>query len=709
MDRFTAGARITAPLLLLAAVASAAQWTVGVYMCADNGMNDQAWVDLAEMAAIGSTEEVNIIVQVDNAARDTSPGGKRYRVENGRLVLLSRLGTVDMADTATLADFGRFLARSYPAKNYFLILWDHASGWHEGTAGIDWIFRDESPVFRTMGVAGGELRYALGAIRTALGKRIAVLGFDACLMGMAEVAAEVGDACDHMLASSALVPWGGWPYEPVLSRIVARPTMPPRDFLPLMCDDYLAEYADDDVCISALDMRRFERAMKTAAAVLRDSLDPTAPEFAQARRDVQTFSLDPGHPACPADAHVDFGHLWELAGVERIKAAFDSSVVANRARGAYAEARGAAVWFPDNYLGFKANAGSYRKLVLADSVPWLEFLNCFYGTDDVKPTAPEFTQHRLGGRGDLRLHWSASGDIAPVGYDLFETVSADEAFVDYCEDLSRWSAIGWRTSERHFRSGTRSFFSDSGPNLDNQLVLVEPWQLPEGGLLSFYARFETEEALDSAGRFKRDICYVEHCSGPPWNWLPLDSLYGTEKNWHERRYIIPAAARVYLRLRYVTDQSVHRPGVYVDDIKVFRFGPGRTVVSATPDTSFYLFNLARDRYTYCVVATDSFGNRSMASQFYPVEVATLAEPYTRPAPFAGACELWVDFPLGDTVDVTVRAVSGTVVKRFNRVTEPRIEWDGANAAGKPLADGLYLVTVQGKNTKKLGKIAKVSR
>ena len=64
------GAFVVILLSVLSVPAFAVQWTVGVYMCADNGMNDQADIDIAEMEQVGSTEEVNVAVQVDRAARD---------------------------------------------------------------------------------------------------------------------------------------------------------------------------------------------------------------------------------------------------------------------------------------------------------------------------------------------------------------------------------------------------------------------------------------------------------------------------------------------------------------------------------------------------------------------------------------------------------------------------------------------------------------
>ena len=252
-------------LVLCAGAAAAPQWTVGIYMCADNGLNDQAYEDLAEMMEIGSTAEVNIIVQLDNAANDTHPGCRRMRIVKDGYENLGELGELDMADTSTLRDFAAFLRTSYGAENYFLVLWDHGNGWYEGYGPARMILIDEQSG-HAMGVAGGELAAALNAVRTALGKRVRVLGFDACLMGMVEVAAEAQDACDYMLSSEALVPWGGWPYDELLGALVARPTATPEEFLPGMCAAYLAAYPGEDVCLSALDMRQLDRVLPVLCA-----------------------------------------------------------------------------------------------------------------------------------------------------------------------------------------------------------------------------------------------------------------------------------------------------------------------------------------------------------------------------------------------------------------------------------------------------------
>ncbi len=701
-------------VLAIAARVLGAQWTVAVYMCADNGLNDQAYVDIGEMMSVGSTDEVNIVIQVDNAARDTHPDCRRYRVVKGGLEPLGELGEVDMADTAVLGEFARFVKQNYPARNYFFILWDHGDGWTEGYGPARSIFIDESHS-HSMGVAGGELAAALAAVRQALGVRVKVLGFDACLMGMVEVACEVQDACDYLLASEGLVPWGGWPYQDVLALLAARPTDTPAEFLPGMCDAYLAEYPNDNICLSAVDMRQLDRVLPVARATLKDSLDPTNPAFVQAREAVQTFPSISGRPPCASDDQVDLIHYWELApeaGTGALRSMFVPLPTANRTSGDYAEARGIAVWFPDNYLVLKAQAGSYRKLAFADSVPWLEFLNRYFGSDDVRPTQPAISDIRLGGRGDLRFWWSRSCDLAPVTYDLHEVSSPSEVLVDCGDSLGNWSAVGWTTSEWHVHSRTRAFFSGSASNLDNQLVLVRPLKLEQGGLLSCYVYYSTEEILDSAGGFKRDVCYVEW-SEDKVDWRPLDSLYGSAEYWQELRYVLPGSEELYLRFRYVSDGSSNGLGFFLDDLKVQAFGQSRIAAEAIKDTTCYLFNVPRDEYSYFVTAADSFGNVSIASQFYPsgspIQIETWAEPYTRPAPFAGPCELWVDFPEGETPDVAIYTLSGTLVRKFEDVTDRFLEWDGRNEAGSELADGVYLVVVTGSGFRKTGKVARVTR
>jgi hypothetical protein len=690
-------------LSVLFVPASAAQWTVGVYMCADNGMNDVADIDIAEMKQVGSTDQVNVVVQVDRSARDPRPDCYRYFVRKGGVDTLANLGEVDMADPATLAGFAGFLRSRYPATNYVLVLWDHGNGWYAGYRASA-IFIDESSAHE-MGVAGGEFAQAMTGVRQALGKRVRILAFDACLMGMVEVAAEVRDDCDYMMASEAVVPTDGLPYDKFLARLTSRPTRTPAELLPGICSDYVEEYPGQPVALSALEMATLAPALDLMAVNLRDSIDPASTNVRAARAAVQTM---PGWPF-----HVDLVDFLELlggVGADSLLAELRSTVVANARSAGIDHASGLAIWFPDNYLALKTSLASYLTLGFARESGWPQFLNRYFGVDDLKPAQPAIARVRQGKRSDSRLWWNSCFDLAPVRYDLYEATGPEEAFTDYSDDFSNWIDLGWTTSTQQAHSGQSSFFSGSASNLANFIESAEPLSLPEGGLLSFYAWYATQEEWHSPAGFTRDVCYVEW-SPDRGNWHALDSLYGDSRSWQERRYLLPPAAETYLRFRYVTGPSGNEQGVFIDDMKVYSFDTVRTVASGISDTTAAVFGVPRDTlgYTYFVTATDSFGNASMVSQFEKVEVKTWAEPYTRPAPFSGQCELVLDFPAGETPDVRIYTLSGTLVRRFQNVTEHVLDWDGKNESQRDLADGLYIVAVQGRDFRKLGKIAKVAR
>ncbi len=58
-----------------------AKWTFMVYLAGDNNLSTAGDNDLEEMRQVGSTNDVNIVVEFDNAG---SLGTNRYRIETRR-------------------------------------------------------------------------------------------------------------------------------------------------------------------------------------------------------------------------------------------------------------------------------------------------------------------------------------------------------------------------------------------------------------------------------------------------------------------------------------------------------------------------------------------------------------------------------------------------------------------------------------------------
>lgn len=250
---------------------SPAEWTFAVYMAADNNLAYSGVLDLFEMERVGSSDELNVVVQAEFSehhmvlddgsglvALDPSDLGlqtyqtSRFRVTaDGDPYLVDSaqqvIGDRDMAGTEALANFIKWVKSDYPAEHYALVLWNHGSGW----AGA---LQDESANhYMTM----PELEDAL----IQGGLKLDIINFDACLMGMYEVAALIKDHAEFMVASEHTIPGLGNPYHMVLADLARDPGMSPRELASSMVDDFESWYSmqDESITLSALDLSQFEQ------------------------------------------------------------------------------------------------------------------------------------------------------------------------------------------------------------------------------------------------------------------------------------------------------------------------------------------------------------------------------------------------------------------------------------------------------------------
>lgn len=119
-----------------------AEWTFMVYLNGDNNLEPYAIRDFLEMAQVGSTRKVNIVVQFDRAPADSSShvadyGGwtqtLRFLVRRNMTPTVSNaaqdIGEVNMGDGTILKEFVQWARLKYPAKRSMLVVWDHGQGW----------------------------------------------------------------------------------------------------------------------------------------------------------------------------------------------------------------------------------------------------------------------------------------------------------------------------------------------------------------------------------------------------------------------------------------------------------------------------------------------------------------------------------------------------------------------------------------------------
>ena len=225
-----------------------AKWTVLVYMDADNDLERWAIDDFNEMETVSSLEDVNIIVQTDRIPKDVlnsygyygiddSSNGdwttaRRYLITEDsdieliHSILLEDLGEIDMGSPEALRNFGYWGIANYPADKYFIILWNHGNGFRSitQTRGISWDLTNNNNY-----LAMSELSDAFAFIANQAGKKIDIIGMDACLMAMTEVAYQIKDSSDILIASADNIPIEGWNYQDVFDIIVQDPEISPEE------------------------------------------------------------------------------------------------------------------------------------------------------------------------------------------------------------------------------------------------------------------------------------------------------------------------------------------------------------------------------------------------------------------------------------------------------------------------------------------------
>ncbi len=121
------------------------RWTWMVYMAGDNGkvfeqlkgkqrlmapMEEQGYQDIQEMEAVGSTDEVAILVQFDTLS-DREHTYRIYIRPQSEQRVIENIPEQNTGDPRSLRDFIIWGIENYPAEHYAVILWNHGTGWKE--------------------------------------------------------------------------------------------------------------------------------------------------------------------------------------------------------------------------------------------------------------------------------------------------------------------------------------------------------------------------------------------------------------------------------------------------------------------------------------------------------------------------------------------------------------------------------------------------
>lgn len=266
-----------------------ADWTIVVYLQADNSLAPFANYNINDMQlGIKSNAKLNMLVQWDQ------PNNKktwRYKiVPGGRVEVDSLAQEMGINPQQELIDMMQWAKTKYPANHYALILWNHGSGvedlrdpyaqmrqiissWIEIPGALTkkdierGILYDDSQgtVLSNQGLLN-----AMAGIKQLLGKNIDIVGMDACLMAMVEVAFQIKNYADFFVASEEVEAGQGWAYAPFLT-MLTQSNLPvaPRDLASSIVNGYKLLYQNNrqvqDFTLSVIQL--------SGIAALKDNID----------------------------------------------------------------------------------------------------------------------------------------------------------------------------------------------------------------------------------------------------------------------------------------------------------------------------------------------------------------------------------------------------------------------------------------------------
>lgn len=255
-------------------------WTVMVYIAGDNNLADAGLFNIKQMEQVGSSSKVNIIVQYDKGYQTVSnvdwDGCRRFYITRDTTnsssitsTAVSNLGTIDSGSQDELDKFISWGMSKYPAKKYAVVLWNHGSGAiYRGkpVKGICWDDETNNYLDQT------EVRESMANAKTLNdGENIELVGMDACLMGMLEVAYDLAPSVNYFCGSVENVPGYGWNYE-FLGELVDDPSMNGAQLGTQIVDYYEYFYTNvspDTVTQAVMDLSKAD----TMAGYCKDFVD----------------------------------------------------------------------------------------------------------------------------------------------------------------------------------------------------------------------------------------------------------------------------------------------------------------------------------------------------------------------------------------------------------------------------------------------------
>ena len=333
------------------------KWTFLVFLNGTNNLEPYAGLNINQMEAIGSTNDVNVVVQVKKFSNRYDPAFVEWQDNSTRRMLVRRDDNrdrltsavleqndmVDMGKAQVLREFIDWGVAAFPAEKYCLVIWNHGAGWRKVPGrGVSFDDATGTKIDTTQ---------LPDAIRLP-GRKWDLFAFDASLMQMAEVAYEIRNEARYIVGSEESPPGEGYPYDRFLSKLAQNPNMDGRELGTHIARDTIAAYGEgSSITQSLLDASKLEgiaSSVNRLGGALRSATAQHGTAIASARDNAEEYSYPENH---------DLLHFTELliSGVNEgevqcaareVQSAVGQALVVNVNGRGHPNSKGLAVFLP---------------------------------------------------------------------------------------------------------------------------------------------------------------------------------------------------------------------------------------------------------------------------------------------------------------------------------------------------------------------------
>nr|HPN32289.1 clostripain-related cysteine peptidase [bacterium] len=597
------------------------KWTFMVYLDGDNNLEPDALDDFAEMAAVGSNDDFNIVIQFDRISGEgsTDPdwtNTNRFYITNGMTPLAANAisdwgdGTgareVNMADTQIFLDFMNWTKTNYPADSYFLVMWNHGGGWRSrsgsSTTRNKALLWDDS--------SNGEPRLRMPDMRRTIeqtGIKFDIIGFDVCLAGMIEVAYELKELAPVVVASPLSEPGGGWPYTEVLTYLKNNPATTSEAFASKIVDEYNNSYSSGPVTQSAFRIGNIN--------AFRGLIDDFSEKMISANiwSDIKTARLTMTDESTGEMGDGDDGDNSKNTGIDlktfalklsgkevnlttsinNLSSGLTNFLINFQSKDA-PNHTGLAIFFP----AYINNPTHKYAMKFGQESKWDEFLRMYWSNETGKgPYGLSMTPLSDSSiTGNYYVGWSGAKDANGINkFRLKEYKDAQLFYSDGAENgLSGWTNTGFSVTGRYKNSGSYSFAS--GEAYSSTRKITKSITLPAGKnyLLTYWIFNDAGgDAVSVKVNGSSKKSYSSNMISEPYETVDLSSYAGQT---------------ISLEFSVVFNTSLgwDGEGIFIDDVNIWSYSSVSTLSDAINSSadSYYLSGQAADAYMYTIAASD---------------------------------------------------------------------------------------------------------